>query len=297
MFSPNLAIEYFFGGSVNSGPLGSSADAVLDKNIALSFYPDWYKDVDISWTIPEQLQWENPTFEVYRSPTPDGVFEKVSGDAPISEMFLLLDKSQLRESKFTRDHYKVRVITQFGGIYESTPQTISPRMGDWQRIQKNEINRREMILLTKFTGQRFIVMRKIRHGIHCQRCWDELTKTIVRPDCESCFGTGYERGYLPHFPIWAQADSLTKSSSSSYFGKFEGADLGGWSISFPELEPEDLLVRLSDNVVFSINPINNTSLQSETVRQVFTMSMMTKEDIASKILLRELDRMTWRENV
>lgn len=284
MWTPYLDFQYFLP-SVEEAP---EAPAEVSEEIRVTIYPVWYKSMTLSWTIPDSWVPRNPRYNVYRARTEGGEFTKVSPEAlPLTDQFFVDEDSFLESSKVSEYQYFVEVVMD-DGISLSPIASATPRMGDWQRIRKNEINRREMILLRKFTGVDSILLRRKASGLRCPVCWDEASRTCVKNNCPNCFGVSFLGGYHKGLRLLVQYDTNVENKVFSFFGKMETNQIGGWTISFPDIEPTDLLIRLSDNTIYRVDQIQNTKLQGEVVRQILQMTQLAKQGAEYKLIEREV---------
>jgi hypothetical protein len=279
VWTPYLDFQYFLP-SVSEFPETSSE---LNSEIKVTLYPLWYKSMTLSWTIPDAWDARTPRFNVYRARTQGGNFELVSPEAStLTDQFFVDEDSFLESSKFSE--------YQYGGatVKVSPPASATPVMGDWQRIRKNEINRREMILLRKFTGVDTILLRRKASGLRCPTCWDEASRTCVKNNCPDCYGVSFLGGYYKGLRLLVQYDTTVENKIYSFFGKMESNQIGGWTISFPDIEATDLLIRLSDHTIYRVSQIQNTQLQGENVRQVLQLTQLAKQGVEYKLIEREL---------
>jgi hypothetical protein len=286
VWTPYLDFQYFL---QNASEL-TEATGQLSEEIEVTVYPVWYKSMTLSWTIPDAWASRTPRFNVYRSRTQGGEFELVSPEAlPLVDQFFVDAESFLESSKFSEYQYFVQVILDDGSVLKVSPlASATPFMGDWQKIRKNEINRRESILLRKFTGVDSILLRRKASGLRCPTCWDEASRTCVKNNCPDCFGVSFLGGYHKGLRLLVQYDTNMENKIYSFFGKMESNQIGGWTIAFPDIEATDLLVRLSDHSIYRVAQIQNTQLQGENVRQVLQLTQLAKQGVEYKLIEREL---------
>lgn len=67
----------------------------------------------------------------------------------------------------------------------------------------------------------------------------------------------------------------------------EPADTTAWTIAYPEINVNDLILRLDDFRVFRVQGVQNTSLRSFTIRQMVRMSHLPMTNIEYKLFERE----------
>lgn len=282
MFSPQFNWTYFL---PSIAPPASGATPV-EGNIKLTLYPSWYKDMLVSWTVPDSWAALSPEYRVYRSRTQGGSYELLTPSA-ISAQSFTDEKASIEASKYSHYHYYVEALLSDGRVLLSNVISPTPRMGDWQRIRKDEINRREWILLRRYTGQDSLILRRLQSGARCKHCWDDISKSIVKSKCPYCYGVSFECGYHPGLPTKIQYDATVENKAYSYLGRFEQNQLGAWTIAFPDVEATDIIVRLTDNTVYRVEQIQNTMLQGEVVRQIMRVTQLSKQDVEYELIERE----------
>lgn len=282
MFAPQLNWTYFL---PSIAPPASGATPVIG-DIQVTVYPAWYKSMLVSWQVPDAWGEFEPQYRVYRSRT-QGVEYDLLTPSAISEQFFTDEKASLEQAKFANYHYYVEALFNDGRVLVSEYTSATPHMGEWQKIRKSEINRREMILLSKYTGQDTLVLRRKSSGLRCKDCWDNISKTITTNKCPTCYGTSFEGGYRKGLAAVLQYDATVENRSYSYLGKFEQNQIGAWTIAFPDVEATDIIIRLSDNTVYRVEQIQNTQLQGENVRQIMRVTQLAKQDVEYLLIERE----------
>jgi hypothetical protein len=254
-----------------------------DGSITVKFYPIWYKQVTMEWSIP--ASWGACTFNVYKSANGDGPFEQVN-QTPITGTFFK-DLTTEAFSKFGRDFYVVEVILPSG-------QTTRSPASSWQKIRRKDvelkaldIQRREYLLLSKYTGVESLVFSRRTYGKRCLLCWNPTTERVMNDACPSCLGTSFEGGYFPGISSFIQYEPTPNSVTLTYFGKFEPNQIGAWTISYPEINPHDLIVRLSDWKVYRVEAIQSTELLTVSVRQIMQITELDKESVEYQLITKD----------
>jgi hypothetical protein len=258
----------------------------VSGNISVKIYPRWFKHIAVEWSVP--ADWGNCNFNVYFSEAEDTDFQKLTA-SPIHGTYLL-DGESKEYRKFNRGFYVVEAILLDKGnaAIRSKATTWRTSQSDWVYLRSTEIQRREQILLRKFNGSKSYLFRRKTYGARCPDCWDKEVEKITRDNCPTCIGTGFSGGYFEPAPLYINYDASPNSLVRTYFGKFEPNEVGGWTISLPEIRPDDVVVRVGDWNVYRVEGVSPTELQSNPVRQMLKFTQLSKGDVENELVTRNL---------
>lgn len=250
----------------------------------IEVYPDWYRTIRLSWEVPSE--WGEVVFNVYASQHELGPFQKLNPTPLVGTFFS--DTATEEYGKFANGFYKVEAILLDRGkarLY-SEPTTWRPYQRRWVTLRASEIQRRENWLLTKFAGIKTYYFRKKRYGKRCPLCWDKRTETVQDDRCPVCLGTSFVGGYFDPAIVYFQYETTPNSREFQYFGTFEPNQIGVWTLSFPELSPEDIIIRDGDWNLYEIVQVMSTELQGNKVRQMASVSQLAKKDVEYQLMQR-----------
>lgn len=262
------------------------AGAIDNRNIQVTLYPSWYEQIVAEWSVPAQFG--NCLFNVYFSQTEDGPYNKIN-QVPIKGTFLA-DSTTQEYSKFDHAFYKVEaILLDYGNaLLRSEPTTWGAYQNPWVGLRSREIQRREQLLLRKFVGVKSYLFRKLSYGKRCPLCYDPRTEQVLDDHCPDCLGTSFSGGFFEPVPILAQYETTPNSRDKTYFGKVEENQLGAWTTSLPQINSEDVVVRTGDWAMYRVSRIMTTELQANTVRQILTLTQLSKGDVEYKLVKRHL---------
>jgi hypothetical protein len=282
-FSVAITPEWFVQkASFQQGTPVGVPSADLDTDIAVTVYPHWYSHASVSWAVPEK--WGNCVFRVFSQ---DGSEVKELTTAPVSNPFFL-DTSLRETSKFHSLAYIVEaILLDFGNqTRRSPPVSWNYKRRGWVEMRFNEIQRREFLLLSKFVGVKSYLFKRRLYGERCPRCWSTSTEVNVDDHCPVCYGTSFKGGYFDPQPLFLQYDSTPNNRQVSYIGRAEPNQIGAWTISMPEICPDDVVIRTGDWNVYRVSRNTPTELQTNTVRQIVTLTQFSKGDIENALAKR-----------
>lgn len=287
--STQLDFTYFIS---KLGPTQIASSTVVDMPVRV--YPSWFESVRIEWTPLSSWAASNPQFNVYRSDSQDGSYELLNS-SPTSDNFLV-SSNTWNSSKFENEWWVLEAILSDGSVFRTNPITVQAYRGTFQDNRAREINRREWVLLRKFSGMDATILRRMKHGQRCPTCWDTVTKKVTVDHCPTCYGVGFNGGYLSGMKTKIQFDARIENQQYSYFGKFEANQIGAWTIAYPDIQPNDLILRHGDLKVYRVEQIQNTELLGNPVRQIMRITELAKDKVEYCLIDREGIRTTSTEN-
>jgi hypothetical protein len=254
--------------------------------IQVRVFPQWYKQCTLQWAVP--ASWGDVLFDIYHSQTEDGPFVKLNA-TPINGN-TYTDLTLREESKFNHGHYVVEAILQGQNnvALRSDPVTWRPHQRNWVTIRSIEIQRREYWLLTRFAGISSYLFRRKNYGRRCTTCWDPVREIVTRDNCPNCIGTSFEGGYFPPARISIQYNATPNQASKNYLGQDEENVIEAWTISMPEIRLGDVVIRTGDWNAYEVNKIATTELQGNVVRQILTLTQLSKGAVEFELVARNL---------
>lgn len=281
-FGISINQSWFIMGVQKNKP-GNQAVGDLNNNIDVTVFPDWYKKISLEWKIPSS--WGDCTFHVYFTPGPDDGYERLTSSPLQTPSFL--DPRAQEYSKFREGYYVVEALLPHRNLrMRSKPVSWKYKRRDFLEKRAAEIQRREYLLLSKFAGTKAYIFRKKTYGVRCHRCWNKETEKVMDDHCPICYGTSFEGGYFDPIPAFLQFEPTPNVSSKTYYGEFEGNQIGAWTISMPEISSNDVILRTGDWNVYKVIRTATTELQTNTVRQMMTITQLDRSDIENQLSLR-----------
>jgi len=157
-------------------------------------------------------------------------------------------------------HYRVQLTTP-NGIYYSEPTGLEGILArkDW-RLARNII-RNERLRHKLATSEGYLLKRRFS-GVRCSACSDVQTDECRNPDCEMCYGTGFQCGY--YYPVSCVYADLNPSATRKQIDpqSMRGTVSGGAAaparmLQVPLLEELDVWVNKKTDDRFFIHSIQN----------------------------------------
>jgi len=249
-------------------------------------YPFWFEKCRIVW-FPDP-SWRNPKYNVYRSESPEGPWTKLTA-VPITAT-TYNDFTTKQATKYAHDLYTVEVISGGTVIGQSNVIKNEKDIGEWHVLRATEINRREWLMLTRFMGVDCLLLKHVSYGKYnyrCSECWDPVNKIVRKDYCTTCYGTSYEKGYYTGIPTKMQFMEPNKEDVVTEEGRMEPANTTCWTIAYPEVDVNDMILRIDDHRIFRVDSVQNTSLMTRTVRQMLNLTHMPVNSVEYELFKRE----------
>lgn len=284
-----IGFSFRFGTSLFARPpLADNGDVPSPVNSAIRVrvYPRWYHYVAMEWTVP--AEWGDCVFNVYHSATEIGNYSKIN-QAPINGNSLI-DYTAQDYSKFRNGYYIVEAILlgASNAAMRSKPVTWHNTRRSWVDIRATDIQRRENVLLRKFTGVKSYLFKRRTYGLRCSNCWDAKSETVTKDHCTVCFGTSFEGGYFPPIPLFVQYEPTPSNVMKTYFGRFEPNQIGAWTIAMPDISSDDIVIRTGDWNVYKVGSVQTTELQAVPVRQIMQLTQLGRRDVENELVTKRL---------
>lgn len=277
-FGFNYTVAYPF--LVKNLPVGSPT--AVSNNFEVTFYPKWYGNMDLEWEVPSD--WVGVTFNLYSAPNEEGPYEKLNS-TPFSNPFYGDPKARAF-SKYNNNFYILEAVFPNGSIVQSPPHTVNNINTPWVRLRREEITRREWLLLRKFIGVKSFLFRRKSGGQRCQTCWNSDSKRVMNDRCPSCYGTSWQGGYWDPIETLLQYSATPNDAVSTYKGILEPNQIQAWTINVPIIHDFDVVVRYPDKRVYRVERVEPTELQTVTVRQPMILAELSKESVEFNLLER-----------
>lgn len=254
--------------------------------IDVKVYPEWYRQISVEWSVPPSFG--RCLFNVYFSPVEDSDFVKLNS-TPIDGTYLI-DVTTQEFSKNNRGNYVVEAILLDHGSTTLRSDPVSWKTGQrrWVELRSIEIQRREYWLLSRFVGIKSYLFRRKTYGQRCKTCWNAALEKVMDDHCPNCLGTSFEGGYFNPAPLYLQYDASPNSLVKTYFGDYEPDQIGAWTISIPYIRPDDIIVRTGDWNIYKVSQLTPTELQGNPVRQIMVLTNLSRGDVESQLVKRNL---------
>lgn len=267
--------------SVNIAPIGVDVEYI---EMSVKIIPDWNTSVYIEWLKPDRPDSVvgDPEYLIYYSESELGPFLALTSQPTDNLSFFA--NWQIQDSKVFEQYFTVECIYPDGKVYRSFPMVPAVGMPNWHRLRQKDIFRRESILLDKFVGIESIIWNPKYTGRRCTECWDKVHLKITNDHCETCYGTSYEGGFDTGMRTKLQYTSIDQQSTVSYQGRIEPITISAWTVAFPLIHPDAIILRVGDRRVFTVEGHQgSTEMLTNTQRQNFVLKELGRDAIENKL--------------
>ena len=219
-------------------------------------------------------------FFVLRSDAMMGPYTLIAG--PLRDQYSLRD-IQVSLLHGWRDlFYKIKVLhVPTGESVEFGPASLTIPEPD---LIAAEIIRQEDVLFREFIGRKCWLFPARTFGPCCS-CYDVHLGRRTRSGHALCFDTGFLGGFLLPVEVFVQIDPPGKNVQATPLVELQAGDAAARMISFPPVNPKDILVE-SENVRWKVIRVSYTQRLRSTVHQELVLHAIPKGDIEFNIPIR-----------
>ena len=219
-------------------------------------------------------------FYIFRSESQMGPFEQIGG--PLRDTYRFRDIQVSLLHKWREYHYKIKVVHRpTGDEKEFGPAAANEPEPD---LIAAEVIRQEDVLFREFVGRRCYLFPVRTFGPRCS-CYDPHMGRKTRSSHAPCFGTGWLGGYLSPIEVFVQIDPTAKQTELTTLGEHQPGNVVGRMISFPLVNPRDILVE-SENRRWRVVSVAGTQRLRAVVRQELQRHEITRGGIEYELPVR-----------
>jgi hypothetical protein len=240
--------------------------------------------LDLFWEIGDT--YEDPhdyTFTVERSESAMGPFDQIS--EPFSDKYFFRDVIVGLFHKWRQHWYRIK-ITKKSDSSESYSDVVS--LSAPPDLIANEVRRLELLLMREHIGRACWMFPRRTWGQRCPDCWDRVTGSRLRDQCEACYDTGYAKGYLDPILQVIQFDPSPKADQPLQVAKTQQQDSSARAPYFPPLKPNDIIVE-AENRRWRVIHVSTTQRLRAVLHQEIRLHDIPKTDIEYRLPVRVED--------
>ena len=248
------------------------------------------------YPVANFLQWDliTPTepgsylFDIFRSGSPSGPWDSLQLGAV--DKFNYLDQMPQTETPDNRAinqtslgrqiYYKIVAIPPSGRDHQvEAISPVEPYLNYVQRMLRRKLIYEEALALRKLNGVPVAVLKRMRWGPRCPKCYDKASNQIVRGNCSNCYGTGFVPGYFAPVLTYARRGTTPLNAQVTPQGKTDTVMTQVTLLNIPKVMDDDVLVFLRDNSRFVVKQMISTELQTVAVHQKLVVSELARSSI------------------
>jgi len=235
---------------------------------------------EVSWQVKNTTEdLLDYTFQVFRSESPSGPFDKIS--EPFTDRFLFIDNAILVGDRWRQLHYELEVTHVPSGDKATVgPATLAP---DADLIAV-ELRRHIQLLMNEWAGRMCWILPVRTFGQRCS-CWDPRLGKRTRAGCLTCYDTGWVRGYMSPIEVWMQVDPSPRTKQTTNVGPQQQSNTTARLGYFPIVKPGDLIVE-PENRRWRVITATGTEHLRAVVHQEITLHEIPPRDMEYSIVLQ-----------
>lgn len=236
--------------------------------------------MEVSWEIADtSVDVLDYQFQVLRSESPVGPPDFETG--VFEDKYLFIDNHITPGHRWRKYYYWVRVIQKTTGH----TVTLGPASLDQEpELVALELRRHQLLLFHEVAGNMLWVLPIRTFGQRCG-CYSQIQQKKISSNCQTCFDTGFVRGFHTPIEIWGQVDPSAKTEQTGQTGATQQSNATGRCGWFPSLKPRDLIIEPSNNRRWRVESVSTIEHLRTTVRQEFNLHEIPPRDVEFSIPL------------
>jgi hypothetical protein len=242
-----------------------------------SYSPDF---LDVTWDIdPTQEDPNLYTFEVQRSESPAGPFERIAPARP--NVFTFRDHTVELRAKWRIYYYQV-LVTEIAtggqflsrvGYFGLKPSPVSLEIARLQQLQLKVQN-----------GTPCLIFKRRTSGPPCLECYDSDLERKTRSQCTLCLGEQFRGGFLAAIPTFINTTPVDKTRQPSPIYQSEAAQTNFDMAGYPIVAPGDVVVD-PINQRWRVEMVKPRAHQGFIYRQLLTVIQIPVVDVIHRLFV------------
>lgn len=145
------------------------------------------------------------------------------------------------------------------------------------RLLRRKILRDQYLLLKKFNGIEYLLLKRRHFGTRCPDCYDPTTRKVTVSHCPTCHGTSWEEGFFT--PVEMLGRRLASQIQTELTSQTkDDIDMTRIQLqSFPRIDEGDLLIEKARNRRFLVKQRYFTTLKTIPVHQTVSVSELERQ--------------------
>lgn len=173
--------------------------------------------------------------------------------------------------------YRVTVTPPSGaGGAVSVVEEVEAQLKGYQKMVRRKLLYDIYKAFKHVNGVEIAVLKRVRWGARCNRCFDAFTKETVRGNCSQCFGTGFFPAYFAPVVTLGRRGTSANTKQMTPQGAAEFSSTQVTLMDVPKVAPDDILVFMRDNKRYIVKASIETSLQTVGVHQKLEVSELPR---------------------
>lgn len=269
------------------------ASSKLDiiEALDVQVFPQYPRRIVISWEIGKKLPFP-VAFNIFRSGGDNGEFEKLNAK-PVTGFFYF-DDGLKPLSKIFEVIYQLEVIFPFSDETGerktqrtgNIPLVCSPRLKRSYLVAKR-MDQKHFIEYRARSGVDLVVFKRKHFGEECTECYNPLTESSTKANCEECFGTGFIDGFWDPIETIGKIDPPVKIQQFGQVQFEEPINTQAHLRAFPQVKKGDVVVEVCWNNRWYVNNVQTVEHGRYPVKQLAEIKMIPRDSALYELELPE----------
>lgn len=244
--------------------------------------------LEVTWEI-ENTTLDPHDFQTYvqRSESPMGPWDTVAG--PFEDHYRFVDNRVNLLHRWRQLYYRIKYVEKAdtSNVYESPAFTFHADAP----LDAQEMQRLERLVWEEYAGRRCFIYPARTFGQRCPVCWSGPekgkghTSQRTRSHCNTCYDTGFVRGYFDPIEIFMQFDPSAKSVQNYPILERQQSDTSARLPNFPLVKPKDIIIE-AENRRWRVVKVSQTERLRSVVHQELVLHEIIKGDIEFQLPVR-----------
>jgi len=238
------------------------------------------ESISVSWDPETAICVGTKGFNIYKSVSPTGEFEKVNTSLITSGIGFYLDRDAPMKLGVTF-YYKITCVDNNDN--ESSLDDCEAKYifseedkytNAFTAVSYAQIGRIQQTMA--MLGQDGCFLFRMRYGSRCEQCWDPVAEQSINRNCKVCWGTGFINGYVKYNKklIFKMGGRLFDPTD---IGFKEIRNLNVYVDSFPLIHPGDIVVDARNNR-FIVDNVFLTMIRNTVIQQKLNVSFLNRDN-------------------
>lgn len=237
-------------------------------------------EIHISWSL--RLTASNLTpykFRVLRSEyAENGPYDLVKDNISINTNFIVDDQIKLA-SKLKEFTWWVEIYDPAGTFVKRSESIFIGRKYDKTALAIIEKSKLLLYNDKVGVGIDFVLHNLKSWGTRCPTCWDPVKMKMKISNCPACYGSGFENGYFNPIKMKVAMNQGHYNVQLADVTAVEVVRIGGWTLPYPTISTNDVMTDPVTKQRFRVINQSYTIKRWTVLRQLFSLTMLTKGSI------------------
>jgi len=157
--------------------------------------------------------------------------------------------------------------------------SVRPKTDRRKRLLRRKLLRDQYIALRHFNGVDARIAKRRHFGTRCPTCADTLTSQSLIYNCTTCYGTGWTGGFFTPLSTFVKISPAATREDVTELGNTSQRSTTLQTISYPKLEPGDLVIEVDMNRRWLVTHVAPTEVHRIVTKQTASINELARGSI------------------